>query len=66
MIDQFYKDEPMTPLNKGLSRSRRTTPGRAASLSSVAEAAKRGLDPNRWFNHVELVTADKIGSETVN
>jgi hypothetical protein len=56
----------MTTLNKGLSRSRRTTPGRAASLSSVAEAAKRGLDPNRWFNHVELVTADKIGSETVN
>jgi len=28
------------------------------------EAAKRGLDPNRWFNNVELVTAEKIGIET--
>ena len=28
------------------------------------EAAKRGLDPNKWFNNVELVTAEKIGIET--
>ncbi|MCB1007889.1 MAG: lytic transglycosylase F, partial [Acidobacteria bacterium] len=25
----------------------------------------RGLDPNKWFNNVELVAAEKIGSETV-
>jgi membrane-bound lytic murein transglycosylase MltF len=28
------------------------------------EAEKRGLDKNRWFNNVELVTAEKIGAET--
>jgi membrane-bound lytic murein transglycosylase MltF len=28
------------------------------------EAAKRGLDPNVWFNNVEIVTAAKIGIET--
>jgi membrane-bound lytic murein transglycosylase MltF len=28
-------------------------------------AAKRGLNPNVWFNNVELVVADKIGRETV-
>jgi len=28
------------------------------------EAAKRGLDPNQWFNNVELVTAEKMGIET--
>jgi membrane-bound lytic murein transglycosylase MltF len=28
------------------------------------EAEKRGLDPNRWFNNVELVTSEKIGIET--
>jgi membrane-bound lytic murein transglycosylase MltF len=28
------------------------------------EAAKRGLDPDRWFNNVELVVAEKIGQET--
>jgi membrane-bound lytic murein transglycosylase MltF len=27
-------------------------------------AAERGLDPDRWFNNVELVTAEKIGMET--
>jgi membrane-bound lytic murein transglycosylase MltF len=28
------------------------------------EAVKRGLDPDRWFNQVELVVADKVGWET--
>src|SRR5262249_1479535 len=28
------------------------------------EAAQRGLDPNQWFNNVELVTAEKLGMET--
>jgi len=28
------------------------------------EAEKRGLDPNKWFNNVELVVAQKIGTET--
>ena len=57
---------PMTPLNKGLFAfaSYNAGPGRVAQLRR--EAAKRGLDPNRWFNNVELVAADKIGSETVN
>jgi len=28
------------------------------------DAAKRGLDPNQWFNNVEQVTAEKLGLET--
>jgi membrane-bound lytic murein transglycosylase MltF len=28
------------------------------------EAAKRGLDSDKWFNNVELVVAEKIGQET--
>jgi membrane-bound lytic murein transglycosylase MltF len=28
------------------------------------EAARRGLDPNHWFNNVELVTAETMGMET--
>jgi hypothetical protein len=31
---------------------------------SRKEAAKRGLDPDKWFNNVELVVAEKIGTET--
>jgi membrane-bound lytic murein transglycosylase MltF len=38
-------------------------PGRIASLR--VEAAKKGLDPNTWFNNVELIAARRIGQETV-
>ena len=37
-------------------------PGNIARMRK--EAQKRGLDPDRWFNNVELVVADKIGIET--
>ena len=28
------------------------------------EAVKRGLDPNKWFNNIELVIAEQIGTQT--
>jgi hypothetical protein len=28
------------------------------------EATKRNLDADKWFNNVEIVTADKVGIET--
>ena len=28
------------------------------------EAEKRGLDPSKWFNNVEVVVAQQIGAET--
>jgi membrane-bound lytic murein transglycosylase MltF len=28
------------------------------------EAAKRGLDPDKWFNNVEIVVSERIGLET--
>jgi membrane-bound lytic murein transglycosylase MltF len=37
-------------------------PGNLAKMRR--EAATRGLDENKWFNNVELVTAEKIGIET--
>jgi membrane-bound lytic murein transglycosylase MltF len=37
-------------------------PGNIAKMRKEAE--KRGLDPNKWFNNVELVVAEKIGMET--
>jgi membrane-bound lytic murein transglycosylase MltF len=37
-------------------------PGNMAKLRKTAEA--RGLNPNVWFNNVEIVTAEKIGIET--
>jgi membrane-bound lytic murein transglycosylase MltF len=65
VIDQNFKDEPMTPLDKGLMAfaSYNAGPGRVKQLR--AEAAKTGLNPNVWFNNVERVAAKRIGRETV-
>jgi len=65
LIDRYYANEPMTPLNKGLFAfaAYNCGPGRVAQLRK--EAQRRGLDPNRWFSNVELVAADRIGPETV-
>jgi membrane-bound lytic murein transglycosylase MltF len=65
MMNQFYANEPMDPLNKGLMTfaSYNAGPGRVSQLRK--EAAKRGLDPNKWFNNVEVVAAEKVGRETV-
>jgi membrane-bound lytic murein transglycosylase MltF len=52
-------------LNKGLFAfaSYNAGPNRIQQLRK--EAAKHGLDPNIWFNNVELVAAEKVGRETV-
>ena len=65
MINQYYENEPIDSLNKGLFAfaAYNAGPGRISQLRR--HAAERGLDPNRWFNHVEVVAAEKIGRETV-
>jgi membrane-bound lytic murein transglycosylase MltF len=65
MMNQFYANEPMDRLNKGLFAfaSYNAGPGRISQLRK--EAAKRSLDSNKWFNNVEVVAAEKIGRETV-
>ncbi|HEY2679570.1 MAG TPA: lytic transglycosylase F [Steroidobacteraceae bacterium] len=65
MMDQYYKDEPMDNLNKGLFTfaSYNAGPARIRQMRSVA--ADRGLNRNVWFNNVERVVGEKIGRETV-
>lgn len=65
MMNQFFADVPMDTLNKGLFTfaSYNAGPGRIAQLRQLA--AKRGIDPNIWFNNVEVVVSEKIGRETV-
>jgi len=65
MIDRYFADEPMTELDKGLFAFASYNAGPARIRKLRAEATRRGLDPNRWFNNVEIVAADEIGSETV-
>src|SRR5262249_22245550 len=65
MIDQYFADEPMDKLNKGLFAfaAYNAGPGRIQGLRKEAE--KKGLDPNTWFNNVEIVASRRIGRETV-
>ena len=65
MMDQYFKDEPMDTLNKGLMTfaAYNAGPGRVRQLRREAE--KRGLDPNVWFGNVERVASERIGRETV-
>jgi membrane-bound lytic murein transglycosylase MltF len=65
MIDQYYEKEPMTRLDKALFAFASYNAGPARIGQLRRETAKRGLDPNIWFNNVELVVAEKIGRETV-
>jgi membrane-bound lytic murein transglycosylase MltF len=65
MIDQYFAKEPMDKLNKGLFAFAAYNAGPARIQSLRKEAAKRGLDPNVWFDNVEVVASEKIGRETV-
>jgi membrane-bound lytic murein transglycosylase MltF len=65
MQDQYFKDEPMDNLNKGLMTfaAYNCGPGRLRQLRRETE--QRGLDPNVWFGNVERVASERIGRETV-
>jgi membrane-bound lytic murein transglycosylase MltF len=65
MIDHYYADEPMDALNKGLFAFASYNAGPARIRQLRQKAAARGLDPNQWFNNVEIVAAESIGRETV-
>ena len=63
-------DEVLRVTQSSTNRTGRCLPLRATTrgpgnISKMRkEAAKRGLDPDQWFNNVEIVTAEKIGIET--
>ncbi len=65
IVDQYYKDEPMSKLDKGLFAFASYNAGPARIRQLRREAEKRGLDPNVWFGNVEQIASERIGRETV-
>lgn len=65
IIDRYFDDPAITEVDKGLLAFAAYNCGPARVRRLRAEATERGLDPNRWFNNVELIAAERIGSETV-
>ena len=65
IMENYFTDAKMDRLNRGLFAfaSYNAGPNRIAKLRT--QAAAEGLNPNVWFNNVELVAAKEIGAETV-
>ena len=65
LIDKFYAREQMDFLNEELFAlaAYNCGPGNVRKLRR--ETVKRGLDPNVWFDNVEILAAHHIGRETV-
>ncbi len=65
IINRYYKDEPMDDLNKMLFAFASYNAGPAKVKRLRKKTAAMGLDPNVWFNNVEIAAAQVIGRETV-
>lgn len=64
LMTKYFIDANFSEANRSLFAfaSYNAGPGNISKMRK--EAAKRGLDPDKWFNNVEIVTAEKIGMET--
>ncbi len=65
MLDRYFHGAKLDPLNRNLFAfaAYNAGPTRIAALRRIS--ARRGLDPDVWFDNVERVAAEKIGRETV-
>jgi membrane-bound lytic murein transglycosylase MltF len=64
LMTRYFSDAKFDDQNRTLFAfaSYNAGPGNISRMRK--EAVKRGLDPDQWFNNVEVVTAEKIGIET--
>jgi membrane-bound lytic murein transglycosylase MltF/transposase-like protein len=64
LMSRYFRDTNFNEQERTLFAfaSYNAGPGKILSMRKMAE--KRGLDPNRWFNNVEVVTTERIGMET--
>jgi len=65
IINRYYKNEPMDDLNKMLFAFASYNAGPAKVNSLRKKTVAMGLNPNVWFNNVEIAAAQVIGRETV-
>jgi membrane-bound lytic murein transglycosylase MltF len=63
--DVYLTDGKLDALNKTLFAFAAYNAGPSRIVKLRQEAARQGLDPDRWFHNVENVAAKQIGRETV-
>jgi membrane-bound lytic murein transglycosylase MltF len=64
LMTKYFPDAHFSEGNRPLFAFASYNAGAGNIARMRREAAKRGLDPDRWFNNVETVVAEKIGLET--
>lgn len=62
---RYFSDDSMDELNSNLFAIAAYNAGPARVAKLRQEAASKGLDPDVWFNNVEVVASLRIGRETV-
>ena len=62
---RYFSDESIDELNRNLFAIAAYNAGPARIAKLRREAEKKGLDPNVWFNNVEVIASLRIGQETV-
>ncbi len=65
LLDRYFADQAMDRLNQGLFAFAAYNAGPARVARLRQEAASVGLDPDVWFDNVEVIAAKRIGRETV-
>jgi membrane-bound lytic murein transglycosylase MltF len=63
--DRYFNDPQIDTLNKYLFTFAAYNAGPAKVRRLRKEAKEKGLDPNVWFQNVEIIAAKRIGRETV-
>ena len=64
LMTTYLSNATFDELNRTLFAFAAYNAGPGRIIQMRAEAEKRGLDREQWFNSVEIVTAEKIGIET--
>jgi len=65
LVDVHFADPDIDALNRTLFAFAGYNAGPTRINRLRSEAAKKGLDPDQWFNNVERIAAKRIGRETV-
>jgi len=64
LMSKYFGQAHFSDTDRSLFAFASYNAGPANIAKMRAEAKKRGLDPDKWFNNVEIVVAEKIGIET--
>ncbi|MFM0221721.1 MltF family protein [Paraburkholderia dipogonis] len=64
LMTRYFSDAHFSDTDRALFAFASYNAGPSNIAKMRKEAAARGLDPDKWFNNVEIVVAEKIGMET--